>query len=457
MIGNKRRWLVLSASVVAMIMAVVAWNPSLSYQEATAATDFRQLDKFTQVLSAVKKAYVREVSDKELIDGALSGMLSSLDPHSVYMKKEMFDQMQVDTDGRFGGLGIEIASDERGAGILIVSPIEDTPAWRAGLKAGDLIVKIGDVLTRDLSLDEAVKMMRGKPGTSITLTIFRESRIKPFEVHLTRAIIKVKSVKGGMLAPGYAWLRLAQFRQYAGQELKKQLLDLRKANGGALKGVVLDLRNNPGGLLDQAVEVSDLFLDGGDIVSTKSRLGKNLTFSASPGDILQGAPLVVLINQGTASASEIVSGALQDNGRALLIGERSFGKGSVQRVIPLPDGTAIKLTTSLYYTPSGRSIQAKGIEPDVFVEEKFLKEKDTEASSSLLHITEKNLKGHLESEGKKPALEKKADDAQSRIDTWLRKRLRQDMQLQRALDVLKAMHVWMDRAAKQRGVGHEAG
>ncbi len=450
---RKKRWLFGAMMVVVLVMAGLAWTPSLSYQQATAATDFRQLDKFTQVMAAVKQAYVREVTDKELIDGALAGMLAALDPHSTYMKQEMFKQMQVDTDGRFGGLGIEIAADERKAGIVIVSPIEDTPAWRAGIKAGDLIIKIEDVWARDISLEEAVKMMRGKPGTSITLTIFRENKLKPFKVKLTRAVIKVKSVKGGMLAPGYGWLRLTQFRQHAAEELKQQLLKLEKENGAPLDGVVLDLRNNPGGLLDQAVEVADLFLDGGDVVSTKSRVGKNLTFSAEKGDVLHGAPLVVLINSGTASASEIVSGALQDNRRAVLLGERSFGKGSVQRVIELPDHTAIKLTTSLYYTPSGRSIQATGIEPDVEVAYRILKPEEVKTADGL-RITERDLKGHLENANGDAADEhsaaaNKAPD----MNALLQKRLQRDVQLQRALDALKTIHVLVGRKVKKVAEG----
>ena len=369
-----RRVLIGTGAVAALLAAVLLWRPVTGYQQAAAATDYQQLQKFSQVMEMVRRAYVEDVADEKLIDGALSGMLSSLDPHSSYMDKEMYSQMTVDTKGEFGGLGIEISSAE--GGIRIVSPIEDTPADRAGVKAGDLIIKIENELARDMSLAEAVKKMRGKPGTAIMLTIFRKGEDAPLEIKIVRAIIKVKSVKSDLLAPGYAYLRVTQFQERTDSLLKKQISELKKRAGGKLSGVVLDLRNNPGGLLNQAVEVSDLFLESGNIVSTKSRAGKNMTFDARSGDVLKDLPLIVLINGGSASASEIVAGALQDHHRAVLLGTKSFGKGSVQSVVPLPDGTAIKVTTALYYTPSGRSIQATGIDPDITVEQVLVKKED---------------------------------------------------------------------------------
>ena len=441
---KKTRMILVAGTVAIVIAAAMAWNPSQGYQQATAATDYRQLDKFAQIMDAVKRTYVKDMTDEELIDGALKGMISSLDPHSTYMDKEMYKQMQVETSGEFGGLGIEISSAE--GGIRIVSPIEDTPADRAGVQAGDLIIKIEDQLAKDLSLPEAVKMMRGKPGTSIMLTIFRKTESQPLEINIERAVIHVKSVKSGMLAPGYAWLRVTQFQEQSSKELKKQIKALKQQANGELKGAVLDLRNNPGGLLDQAVEISDMFLDSGGIVSTKSRVGKNMSFNAKKGDILNGLPLVVLINSGSASASEIVSGALQDDKRAILMGEKSFGKGSVQRIIPLPDGTAFKLTTSLYFTPSGRSIQATGIDPDIEVP--WVSLKATDEKKNILRISERDLKGHLDNgNGKKDAKKKvkkksKKDDASNK----LQERLAKDVQLQRALDVLKAMHVVQERS-----------
>jgi carboxyl-terminal processing protease len=438
---KKTRMILLLGTVAILVAGVMAWNPSQGYQQATAATDYRQLDKFAQIMDAVKRTYVKDVSDEALIDGALSGMLSSLDPHSTYMNKEMYKKMQEETSGEFGGLGIEISSAQ--GGIRIITPIEDTPADRAGVKAGDLIVKIDGQLAKDLSLPEAVKLMRGKPGSSIVLTVFRESEGQPLALRIVRAVIHVKSVKSAMLAPGYVWLRVTQFQEQSSKELKEQLQALKKEAGSDFKGAVLDLRNNPGGLLNQAVEISDMFLDKGGIVSTKSRVGRNMSFEAKPGDVLDGKPLVVLINNGSASASEIVSGALQDNKRAILMGTKSFGKGSVQRIIPLPDGTAFKLTTSLYYTPSGRSIQATGIDPDIEVPWVVLK-KDDSKKKPLLRISERDLKGHLANgNGKKEKTGAAKKEAASKA---MQERLQKDIQLQRALDVLKAMHVVQSRA-----------
>ncbi|MES0372093.1 MAG: S41 family peptidase [Mariprofundaceae bacterium] len=429
---------VLAAGMAAVIgAAVVAWNPSEGYRQATAATDYKQLDKFSQVMDAVRRSYVEEVTDEELIDGALSGMLKNLDPHSTYLDKEMFKQMQVDTRGEFGGLGIEIVAAE--GGIRVIAPIEDTPAYRAGILAGDLIIKIEDQLAKDMSLMEAVKMMRGKPGSAITLTIFRDAEPQPLDVRIKRAVIKVKSVKSDLLAPGYVYLRIAQFQEKTSDQLKKQFAELRKRSNGNLHGAILDLRNNPGGLLDQAVEVTDLFLDEGGIVSTKSRVGRNMSFEAEKGDLLNGLPLVVLINNGSASASEIVSGSLQDNKRAVLMGTKTFGKGSVQRIVPLNDGTAFKLTTSLYYTPSGRSIQATGIEPDITVEQVVIK---IEEKQKRISISERDLKGHLKNGNGKA--ESKSEDkkaSQEEMSDRMKERLTKDVQLQRALDLLKGLSV----------------
>ncbi|NWF36890.1 S41 family peptidase [Mariprofundus sp. KV] len=436
---NFRR-VILGAGAIALLGAgVMAWQPGTDgYRQANAATDYQQLQKFSQVMEMVRQAYVEEVTDEQLIDGALSGMLLSLDPHSTYLDKDMYKQMNVDTKGEFGGLGIEIQSAE--GGIRIVSPIEDTPADRAGVMAGDLIIKIDEDLARDMSLMEAVKKMRGKPGTSIMLTIFREGESAPLEVKITRAVIKVNSVKSDMLAPGYAYLRITQFQQPTVQLLSKQIRELKKRAGGTLSGAVLDLRNNPGGLLNQAVAVSDLFLEKGNIVSTKSRAGKSLSFDAEPGDILNGLPMVVLMNNGSASASEIVGGALQDHHRAIVMGTKSFGKGSVQSVVPLNDGTAIKVTTALYFTPSGRSIQATGIDPDILVEQVVLK-RDEEASKRASNaVSERNLKGHL-ANGNGKDKKKKSEELGEGPSEVMQERLKLDTQLQRALDLLRGLHV----------------
>jgi len=436
-----RRVLLTAGAAAVLLAAVLAWQPGRGVQQASAATDYGQLQKFSRVMEMVRRSYVEDVKDEKLIDGALSGMLSSLDPHSTYMDKEMYGQMNVDTKGEFGGLGIEISSAE--GGIRIVSPIEDTPADRAGVKAGDLIIKIDDELARDMSLPEAVKKMRGKPGTSIVLTIFRKGEDAPLEIKIVRDKIKIKSVKSDFLAPGYAYLRVTQFQERTSSLLKKKISELSK-QAGNLSGAVLDLRNNPGGLLDQAVEVSDLFLGKGNIVSTKSRIGKNLTFDAQPGDALHGLPLVVLINHGSASASEIVAGALQDHHRAVLLGTNSFGKGSVQSVVPLPDGTAFKLTTALYYTPSGRSIQATGIKPDIQVEQLKVESPKEDAKPAFPSIFERDLKGHLQNgnKGKKGKIKRgaKVKEAGGSPSETMQKRLPLDTQLQRALDLLEGLH-----------------
>ncbi len=431
---KNRRMILLSGFVLVAVTAALAWNPGHGYQQAQAATDYRQLQKFSQVMEMVRRSYVKEVSDEELIDGALAGMLSHLDPHSVYLDKDMYSQMQVDTSGEFGGIGIEITAAE--GGIRIVAPIEDTPGDKAGLHAGDLIIKIDDELARDLSLPEAVKHMRGKPGTPVVLTIFREGADAPFEVRVIRDIIHVKSVKSDFLTNEFVYLRITQFQEKTAELLQEQLQALQKRAGKPFAGAVLDLRNNPGGLLDQAVKVSDLFLDKGNIVSTKSRVGKNLSFDATPGDILHGKPLIVLINQGSASASEIVSGALQDHHRAVLLGVKSFGKGSVQSVVPLQDGTAIKVTTALYYTPSGRSIQATGIEPDIRVE--FVPLPPAEKKKKIPGISERDLKGHLSNGNGKTARKKAV--SKSLVSEKMKQRLQRDIQLQRALDLLRGLH-----------------
>ena len=436
-----RRALIPTGALMVVLAGMLLWQTATDHHDAVAATDYQQLQKFSQVMEMVRRSYVEEVSDEKLIDGALAGMLSSLDPHSTYLDKEMYKQMNVDTKGEFGGLGIEISAAE--GGILIVAPIEDTPADRAGVKAGDLIIKIDNELARDMSLPESVKKMRGKPGTSIVLTIFRKGENAPLEIKIVRDIIKVKSVKSDILAPGYAYLRITQFQERTASLLKQQIAELRERAGGNLSGAVLDLRNNPGGLLDQAVEVSDMFLNAGNIVSTKSRAGKNLSFDARPGDELKNLPLIVLINSGSASASEIVAGALQDHHRAVLLGTKSFGKGSVQSVVPLPDGTAIKVTTALYYTPNGRSIQATGIEPDIMVEQVQLKKEDEEKRVQLPMVSEADLKGHLANgKGKgKGKTDKGADKTVGGVPSEaMQQRLPMDVQLQRALDLLKGLH-----------------
>jgi len=326
----------------------------------------QELRTFTDVLARVKSDYVDDIEDSKLFDNAIRGMLSGLDPHSSYLDAEEFKQLQEGTTGTFGGLGIEVGMED--GFVKVIAPIDDTPAQRAGIQSGDLIIRIDGKSIQGISLTDAVKQMRGEPGSKIVLTVVREGVEKPFDVTIERAIIRVQSVRSRMLEPGYGYVRITQFQSGTVDQLRKAINELLKENEEPLKGLVLDLRNNPGGVLQGAVGVADAFLDKGLIVYTNGRIkDAEMRFNARPGDILDGAPMVVLVNGGSASASEIVAGALQDERRALIAGERTFGKGSVQSIQELANGGAIKLTTARYYTPSGRSIQAEGIEPDVYI------------------------------------------------------------------------------------------
>lgn len=325
------------------------------------------LRKFVEILNRVKKGYVGDVSDKELLDNAMHGMVDGLDPHSAYLDADQFKQLTISTSGQFGGLGLKVQMDN--GYLKVVAPIDDTPASQAGVRAGDMIVRVNDKPIKGMTLSESVQTMRGKAGTPVSLTLVREGRNKPIELNLKRADIQVESVKSHMLAPGYGYIRITQFTSETGEGLDQALKQLQKQAEDPLKGVVLDLRNNPGGVLDAAVDVVDDFVDSGTIVSIEGRAeDTDQNYDATPGDRLDGAPIVALVNQGSASAAEIVAGALQDDHRAVIMGRRTFGKGSVQTVIPLADGSALKITTARYYTPSGRSIQAEGIQPDVVLQ-----------------------------------------------------------------------------------------
>lgn len=318
----------------------------------------------SEVFQRVKENYVEEVDDKTLLENAIRGMLTGLDPHSSYLDEKATTELRIGTSGEFGGLGIVVGMED--GFVKVVSPIDDTPAAKAGIQSGDLIIRLDDKSVKGMSLDDAVKLMRGEPGSKITLTVVREGENKPLTFKLTRDKIRVESVKARLLGDGYGYVRISNFQVRTGSDLRKEVTRLKKENQGNLKGLVLDLRNNPGGLLDAAISVSDAFITGGDIVSIKGRTDDNKkTARASPEDILKGAPIVVLINGGSASASEIVAGALKDHRRGIIMGSESFGKGSVQSVIDLQNNTAIKLTTALYYTPDMRSIQAEGIHPDI--------------------------------------------------------------------------------------------
>jgi carboxyl-terminal processing protease len=394
-------------------------------------------------MSIIKKSYVEEVDTKKLIYGAINGMLSSLDPHSSFMPPDTYKEMKIDTKGAFGGLGIEISIKE---GVLtVISPIEDTPAFKAGIKSGDMILKIDDKFTKDLNINDAVKRMRGVKGTKVVLTIMREGFDKPKEFPIVRDIIQVRSVRFHLAEGGYGYVRIAQFQEKTDDDLAKALKTMKEEYKGELKGLVLDLRNDPGGLLDQAVKVSDHFVPEGEmIVYTEGReKDSKMQFTARKGGKEANYPIVVLINGGSASASEIVSGALQDHKRAIIMGTQSFGKGSVQTIIPLSDDSGIRLTTARYYTPKGRSIQAKGITPDIVVEAVELPK--TTAKKDSLHLREKDLENHFETEDKSGSGDAKKedkkndekDDKAEKVSSRLEDNLKNDYQVLRAIDLLK--------------------
>ena len=356
----------------------------------TAPLPIDELRTFTEVYARIKSDYVEPVEDKKLLEEAIQGMLAGLDPHSSYLDLESFRDVRVETEGQFGGLGIEVTMEN--GFVKVVSPIEDTPAAAAGLKPGDLIIRLDEMAVKGMALTEAVRLMRGKPGTDIELTVAREGSNKPLKFTITRAIIKIQSVKQRLLEPGYGYLRVTQFQSGTPKALSAAVKKLEEENKGKLKGVLLDLRNNPGGVLNAAVGVSDAFLNKGLIVYTEGRVpDSRLKFSASAGDIVDGAPMVVLVNSGSASASEIVAGALQDHKRAIIMGTKTFGKGSVQTIVPVSNGAALKLTTARYYTPEGRSIQAAGIVPDIVTEEAKITRSDTAD-----RLREADLARHLE-------------------------------------------------------------
>ncbi|MEI2771966.1 MAG: S41 family peptidase [Candidatus Competibacter sp.] len=387
-----RHGLALAASFLAGVSLTAVHSV---WAERDIATDNKlpldELRTFTGVLDAVKEDYVEPVKDKDLLENAIRGMLSNLDPHSAFLDAEAFQDLQVGTSGEFGGLGIEVGQED--GFIKVIAPIDDTPAQRAGIRAGDLIIRLDDTSVKGMALSDAIQRMRGKPNTPITLTIVREGVRKPLKIKLVREVIQVKSVKSRLLEPGFAYVRITQFQAKTAQSLQQELQTLEQQNKAPLKGLVLDLRNNPGGVLNGAVDVADDFLEDGVIVETKGRgNGSDQSYKATPGDLLKNASMVVLVNGGSASASEIVAGALQDHHRALILGERTFGKGSVQTILPLGNGTAVKLTTARYYTPSGRSIQAAGIDPDIKL--KPLKVEADNGSESDF-IKESDLTGHL--------------------------------------------------------------
>jgi carboxyl-terminal processing protease len=360
--------------------------------DAKGEIPFDEIRTFAEVFAKVKNDYVESVNDRQLIESAIRGLLEGLDPHSAYLDKDAFESLQEGTSGEFGGLGIEV-SMENGF-VKVIAPIDDTPAQKAGIKAGDIIIRLDDTPVKGMSLNDAVGRMRGKPGTDITITISREGLEQPLVLKLTRDTITRKSAWVRTLEPGYGYLRISNFQTNTANDAQRVLETLKQENNGSLKGLILDLRNNPGGILSGAVAISDLFLEEGMIVYTEGRISDSkLSFSAKPVDLIENAPMIVLVNSGSASASEIVAGALQDHKRAIIMGQKTFGKGSVQTILPMTNESALKLTTARYYTPSGRSIQASGITPDIAIDE--VKIEKIEAGA--LMVTEANLNRHLTS------------------------------------------------------------
>ncbi len=412
------RWLTLCSAGMALFLAGGGVMRAVG-----AETDYDALLRFSQVLDMVEQYYVKDVKQGELVDGALKGMLQGLDPHSTLLSTKEYQEMQESTSGEFFGVGVEITSDN--GQIMVVAPIEDTPGARAGLRSGDVIVSIDGQYTMEMSLSEAATRMRGKRGTEVELVVLHKGEQQPVTMRIKRDAIPVISVKSRELEPGYHWIRLTRFSGRTSQDLADALKNA--ASKEPIKGIVLDLRNNPGGLLDQSVQVSDMFLRAGPIVSMRGRdktADRSYSAKSQPSDV--DAPLVVLINAGTASAAEIVAGALHDQKRALLVGERSFGKGSVQNVIPMPDGTGLKLTVALYYTPAGTSIQAEGIAPDFEIPWEAPKE-----ATNGLSLREQDLSRHLEKSGTAAPKLAADDEAKAMLD--------KDNQLRMALQFVKTL------------------
>ena len=435
--------------VIGMLLGFIVsahWVPNVS---AVGRQDYESLEAFSNILSIVKKNYVEEVDTKNLVNGAINGMLNSLDPHSAYLTPDLYKELQSDTQGRFGGLGIEITV--KGGVLTVVSPIEDTPAAKAGIMPGDQIFKIEEEFTKDMSLVDAVKKMRGPRGTKINLTIRREGSSDLLDFTLVRDIIRVQSVRSRTLEPGYGYIRLAQFQERSDRDMQRALEKMAAEKGG-LNGLVLDLRNNPGGLLTQAVRIADMFLDSGLIVYTEGRIEaqKQKYFAQKDGTWLD-FPIVVLVNGGSASASEIVAGALQDHKRAVVLGTKTFGKGSVQTILPLDDNSALRLTTARYFTPKGRSIQATGIVPDILLDSAPATDGKVEERRRP-SLREENLPGHLLNPQQTPSQEQLDKEQEKQIPSSAPTgdaTIDNDVQLKRALDLLKSWDVFKQIVQKK--------
>lgn len=443
----------IAVSLCVVAGSLLAWN----YSTVTATTQdtYESLEAFSKILSLVQENYVEEVDSQKAIEGAIKGMLTTLDPHSSYMKPEDFKELQVETQGSFTGIGIEITMKDNI--LTVVSPIEGTPAFAKGLKAGDKIVKIGEEPTQDMSLMEAVKRLRGPKGSEVTISIHRKGWADLKEITLIRDIIPIHSVKSKLLEPGYPYIRIINFQAQTTTDFKKALSDLEKQ--GKIKGLIVDLRNNPGGLLDQSVKIADIFIDEGVIVSTKGRIKEqNSMFYARDNNAKYKFPVVVLVNEGSASASEIVAGALQDHKKAVIIGAQTFGKGSVQTIIPMDSGAGLRLTTARYYTPSGRSIQATGITPDIIVPSPASltvehDEKEDDQEKKPKYLREKDLKHHIgnglnEEVTQKEEKPKPEEKPKTKVKTPVSKEkqeaedISKDQQLSTALTLLKGLNVF---------------
>jgi carboxyl-terminal processing protease len=456
---RRRRSLTGALALFAILAVLFSGGRGVTKVDAVGKdASYENLQTFTNILAIVQKNYVDEVSTDQLIEGAINGMLTSLDPHSAYLTPDLYKELQVDTKGSFGGLGIEITM--RNNILTVVSPIEDTPAYKAGVKAGDMIIKIDGQFTKDMTLVDAVKKMRGPKGSKVVLSIKRDKVNEIFDVSLVREVIKIQSVKSKMLEKGYGYLRITQFQERTDSDVERVLEEWTRE--GAIEGVVLDLRNDPGGLLTQAVKVSDTFLDSGLIVYTDGRLEnqKQKYFARRPGSYMD-FPMVVLVNGGTASASEIVAGALQDHKRAIILGTQTFGKGSVQTILPLDDNSALRLTTARYYTPSGRSIQATGIVPDIVMDNVLMTRPASAGKTPQQLLREENLPRHFEQKQKPqqnsaepdsevappPATpeELPSDESEEGIKEG---DLGKDPQLDHALELLKSWKVFKTLVAK---------
>ncbi len=420
---------------VVCLAGVLVQGQAVHADEAASAEGLplEELRVFAEVFGRIKNDYVEPVDDRKLLKYAIEGMLSGLDPHSAYLDEDDYRDLRVGTSGEFGGLGIEVGMEN--GFVKVISPIDDTPAKRAGVKSGDLIIRLDEKPVKGMTLDEAVKLMRGKPGSKITLTIVREGTDRPIEITVVRDVIKTVSVKQRMLEPGFGYVRLSQFQARTPEDMLSGIGKLKREAGGSLKGLIIDLRDNPGGVLNAAVAVSDAFLTGGTIVYTEGRISDSqLKFKAAPDDVLEGAPVVVLVNGGSASASEIVAGALQDHKRAVIMGQETFGKGSVQTIVPVNEKTAVKLTTARYFTPNGRSIQAEGIVPDIQLGNVQLTRKEEPAT----RLKESDLAGHLINsengdDGKDGGTEKSDAEKKNGAET--------DYALSEALNLLKGLAI----------------